>query len=254
MSKPVHQEMNLAEIQAANNHNAQMQTLAVKGELAAQEQITKLSGDNINGAPSGTAPSKTQGSSSSSPDSGSSKALSTEGGLYSDIALEACGGSAAKLAKNLYDVVANSDPGSFQGMNTMENFASPGKRAIFTGEKSFLGNLFGSVQIAGDSINGETKVKGAKATKQSAMIALATTCDLQKGLGMVNEKQLGAGQQLANNIGGLTHRGQQQGMGLGGNNSVANLNRGLYAQKLALDEMRPKGPTDTMLTEESGAA
>lgn len=244
----VNDQSNVAEAEQAIRVNAALSQQAVTEQIAAESQITKQEGQAA-AAPEGGSEAGATHLDSASSGAGEGKALSTEGGLAADVAVHAMGGGGIEIAKTLVDGVRDMDPGKFKGMNTMENFAAPKAGRSIQG--SFMSDIFARANIAGESVNGEDRIKGAQANEQSVS-ALKNTQQLKMVANLDAQKHLGHAHAHKAQLGGQEYQARQAGLAPGSamGGGTANINRSPH---LSLNEMKPKGPTTDML-EETGTA
>lgn len=214
-------------------HQAVVEENAIRSEVQIQEGQQKdnlAKADNIDAAPS-EGEAQTQGN-----------AKSTEGGVYADVALEASGvGAGAKLLKDGVEIFRDMDPGKFGGAQTMENFAAPKAGRSIQG--SFVSDLFARFNLARESVHGEVKIKGAQAD-ESVVSCLKNTQQMRSVLSLDALHHLGKAHAHKAALGGQSYDAR---MAPGGNMG------GGRAPHLALNEMKPKGPSQEML-EETGQA
>lgn len=247
MVKVVGEQSNKADVQAAIAENSdeaaraeQQQAVAVAEKAKTETSEVKVSSIEAKAMGEATATDALCGE-PTAPKLKSDSAL----GVYADIGTELLGGGIARTAKTMVDMVSDMNPAG-KGTNNMENFAAPkssanvGKKCIFTGNKGFLNKLFGDVQIAGESINGDVKVKGAKANQQS-VATLQTSANLNRGLQAEAKQQLGNAISHGRRLGAEARQDYQSGMAPGGN---ANLNRAPQYAGLDQNHRAPKPPTE----------
>lgn len=254
MVKVVGEQSNEEDVRAAIAENSVEAARAEKQEAVAIAEKAQTETSEIKVSPTEAA-AMGEGGEACSANSDNAPKLKNDSavGLYADIGAELFGGGIARTAKTMVDMVSDMNPAG-KGTNNMENFAAPkssvntGKKCIFTGNKGFLNKLFGDVQIAGESINGDVKVKGARANQQS-VATLQTAANLNRGLQAEAKIQLGNAISHGRRLGAESRQEQQMGMAPGS----GNVNRS--ARHMAHNHNSPEyGPTYKAPPEETGQA
>ena len=217
MNAEVGDNTNKAEAQQILAENCGAAAQAVCDANGIDEQLKKLASgdaDNTNSAPSGA-----KGN--------------VEAGFYGDVGMAAAtGGSATvELIGMGAKIVGESFDKNLGGMEKpVEASATSGKKvSIYTG--AHCRDLFSDAANASESINGSSKIKGAKADQAVALLKARDACNvLQKTAELKAGNAINHGAKL----GGQALKAQQMGgMAPGGASSP----------QLALDTRSPKGPT-----------